>query len=297
MRKTKFPYENIDYDKYFNAYMEREDAVRSLPSKEELTELARKGLLKDHMVLVPLNPGEKSQIGDTLTLKTKSRLPKYNKEKVTVSIGRGLYNKELEEMAAGRTAGESYQLDIQGEPVSVTVLEIKRKQMPELPTDDMAEALQIKDPQGKLIRTVEEYTAYICQEKTMEALAVINYNVMEKLIEDYPVTEFEEEDIRVLGDLEYEYLGRIYKEQDGIDVEDLTKEEAQEKWHCDSFADFIRLRYEWYKIKIQQCLILSHILGVADEPRYDYTDHYEVLSELTDLMFKKLESRLKGQEQ
>lgn len=200
-------------------------------------------------------------------------------------------------MAAGRTAGESYQLDIQGEPVSVTVLEIKRKQMPELPTDDMAEALQIKDPQGKLIRTVEEYTAYICQEKTMEALAVINYNVMEKLIEDYPVTEIEEEDIRVLGDLEYEYLGRIYKEQDGIDVEDLTKEEAQEKWHCDSFADFIRLRYEWYKIKIQQCLILSHILGAADEPRYDYTDHYEVLSELTDLMFKKLESRLKGQEQ
>lgn len=86
MRKTKFPYENIDYDKYFNAYMEREDAVRSLPSKEELTELARKGLLKDHMVLVPLNPGEKSQIGDTLTLKTKSRLPKYNKEKVTVVL-------------------------------------------------------------------------------------------------------------------------------------------------------------------------------------------------------------------
>ena len=37
--------------------------------------------------------------------------------------------------------------------------------------------------------------AFICEGKTMEALANINYYIMQALIEQYPVTEYSEEDL------------------------------------------------------------------------------------------------------
>ena len=44
---TRFPYEGqIDFSKYLDAYYEREDAYRELPSEEELSELARKSIVR-----------------------------------------------------------------------------------------------------------------------------------------------------------------------------------------------------------------------------------------------------------
>lgn len=292
MLKTKFPYEKVDYEKYFQAYMEREDAIRAVPSEKELEELAHKGLVKDHLVLLPVPEGEQAQAGDTITFRTESGLPKFNKEKVTVSIGRGLYHKELENGAAGRRRGDTYRLTIQDEPVTVTILEIRRKQEPSEVTDDMVTALRMKDDQGEPIITVEKYMAYTKQQKKLECLANVNYHVMENLLQDYPVAECDPEDLDRLAELEKEFFARIYKEQENVDVYGISGEKAREMWNCDSFEDFIRVRYEWYKMKVQQCLVYRSILGLEGDPAYDYTDHYEVLSELQMKMFDMLEERL-----
>lgn len=293
MLKTKFPYEKVDYEKYFQAYMEREDAIRSIPTEAELEELAHKGLVKDHLTLSAIGEGEAAQTGDTITFKTESELPKFNKEKVTVSIGRGLYNKELETEAAGKKAGDVYQITIQDKPVTVTILEIKRKQEPAEVTDEMVVGLQLKDDGGKPITTVEAYMAFMKEQKKMECLANVNYYVMEKLLVDYPVADPDQEDLQRLKELEKEFFVKIYKEHDGIDVYALSQEQAREMWQCDSFDDFLELRNEWYKMKVQQCLVYRNILGLEDDPAYDYTDHYEVLSELQMKLFAMLEERMK----
>lgn len=294
MLKTRFPYETVDFDRYYNAYMEQEDAIKALPSEKEVEELAYKGLIKDHLVLLPVPEGTAAQLGDTITFQTKSELPKFNKEKVTVSIGRGLYNKELETEAVGKKAGDSYYLVIKDKPVSVTILEIKRKQEPAEVTDDMVIELQVKDYKGNPISTVERYMAYTKEQKKLECLSTINYYIMEKLLQDYPVAECDPKDLDRLAELEKEFFKKIYMEQEGLDVSTLSKEKAQEMWNCDSFDDFIKLRYEWYKMKVQQCLVFRNILGLEEHPDYDYTDHYEVLSELQQKIFDMLEKRLNG---
>lgn len=289
---TVFPYqERIDFTACMDRYLQREDAIRRIPDEAELKELARKSVVKDRLVLVPLPEGECAASGDTVTMRTVSELPKFNKERVTVSIGRGLYDKTLEDTVIGKRAGESCQVTVKEKPVAVTILEIKRKAAPE-PTDEMVEALQEKDYKGNPLRTYEQYEAFICEGKTMEALANVNYYVMEALLEQYPVTEYSEDDIRILGDLEREMFRKLYQEEQGSDPYHVSREEAQEMWHCDSFEDFIALRYEWYKMKIHQCLIYLNLLGLPAQGKTDPLDHYEVLSELQMMMFDRIKEEL-----
>jgi len=289
---TVFPYQGrIDFNAYLDRYLQREDAIRRIPTEAELKELARKSVVKDQLVLAPLPEGACAAPGDTLTLRTISELPKFNKERVTVSIGRGLYDKGLETALVGKKVGEGCTVTVKDKSVTATVLELKRKTAP-APTDEMVEALHEKDYKGNEIHTYAAYEAFICEGKTMEALANINYYIMEAILKDYPLTAFDEDDIRILGNLEREMFLKLFREKEGIDITQLTKEEAQERWHCDSFDDFIAMRYEWYKMKVHQCLIYLNLLDLPCEGKTDPLDHYEVLSELQEKMFEKIKAEL-----
>ena len=290
---TKFPYGPIDYTVYFNEYEKREDAILCLPDAVEIKELARKNVVKDHIQLCLVGEDEPARKGDTLTIQTKSVLPKFNKEKVTVSIGRGLYNRTLEEALEGLKKGESCQVTVRDEAVKATILEIKRKVTPE-PTDDMAAALHQKDFSGKELTTLAAYEDYLMQEKTIEAVSTVNYFVTESIMKDYPLDHYDEEDIKILGQLEKEAFHKLFLEEEQVDLYTLSREEMQERFKCDTFDDFIAMRHDWYKIKIHQCLIYLNILGLPCEGKYDPLDHYEVLSELTQKMFDKIKDLLKG---
>lgn len=288
---TSFPYDGrIDFAAYLDAYFQQPDAIRSIPSDEELTELARKAIVREQMVLVPLPEGEAAQTGDTLSLKTVSVLPKFNKEKVSVSLGRGLYNKELEDALVGRKVSDTVSLTIQEQPVTATVLEIKRKQVPE-PTDEMVEALEAKDMKNQPIHTVADYVAFIHEQKTMEALSMINYYTVEKILADYPIKAYSEEDIRVLGELERAYFIELFQKEEGYDL----REQVPDSWQeggIHSLDEFIEKRHEWYQIKIHQCLVFLNILGLPCEGKTDPLDHYEVLSELQMKIFDLIKKEL-----
>lgn len=290
---TRLPYQGkIDLEAYLDSYWQQEDAIRALPTEEELKEIARKGIVKNQLVLCEVAEGDVCRKGDTVTLRTVSEMPKFNKEKVTVSIGRGLYDRILEAAVEGLKVGESCEVTIKDKQVAVTVLGIRRKYAPE-PTNEMVAALEQKDQNGKLIQTVAEYEAYVEQQKTMEAVSTINYYVMEKLMKDYPVTEYDEDDIRILGDLEAEAFIRIFQEQEGIDLKEQVPKSWEEDMGIHSLEEFIAVRHDWYQIKIHQCLLFLNILDLPCEGKTDPLDHYEVLSELSELMFKKIETILR----
>lgn len=292
--KTKFPYEGkIDYQKYWDTYMQREDAVRSLPSEAELIELARKAIVKEHLVLQPVPAEEAAQIGDTVTMATVSELPKFNKPKVTASLGRGLYHKELETMAVGKKAGDSFSLTIQEKAVDVTILEIKRKLAPE-PTDEMVVAMGAKDYQDQLITTVDGYIRFILTQKIDMEVAQVNYYIMEAILQDYPVTDYAESDIQTLGELEKECFIRMFLEKEGVDLRETVPQSWTEDMGVHTIDEFIAMRYEWYKMKIHQCLVYQNILGLPDEGKTDPLDHYEVLSELSELAMNMIKAKLGG---
>lgn len=289
---TVFPYEGqIDFNKYLDAYLEREDAYRRIPTDPELNELARKGIVREQLVLMPLPDDAKAEVGDTAVLKTESELPKFNKERVTATLGRGLYSRELETALIGKTAGEGITTEINGQQVRATVLELKRRQAPE-PTDKMVAALEQKDLEGNPITTVEEYFRYIRSAKVNEVLANVNYYVMEAILKDYPMEVFDEEDIRILGELEKETFIKLFAEKEGIDLTKEVPKSWEEDMNVHSIDEFIAMRRDWYKIKIRQCLILLNILGLHAEGKTDPLDHYEVLSELQLKMFDRIRKEL-----
>ncbi len=289
---TKFPYQDrISFNAYLDQYLQRDDAIRNIPSEAELKELARKSVVKGQLVLAPLPDDECAVLGDTLTLRTVSELPKFNKERVVVSIGRGLYDRSLEDALVDKRAGDCCDVTVKEKPVAATILEIRRKTAPE-PTDEMVEALQEKDYKDNVLHTYSEYEKFICEGKTMEALGSISYYIMGDILKDYPLTQFDEEDIRILGEMEAAMFRKLHRDEQGVDVDKLSKEEAQEIWHCDSFQDFIAMRREWYKMKIHQCLIYLNLLDLPCEGKTDPLDHYEVLSELQTIMFDKIKAEL-----
>ena len=292
--KTVFPYtEKIDFGAYIDKYLEREDAIKRLPTEEELLELARKSIVREQLVLAPLPDGTAAEEGDTAVLRTESDIPKFNKPSVTVTLGRGLYNRDLEAAVIGLKVGETASVTVGDRPVKATVLALKRKQVPE-PTDEMVRALGQKDLKGSPINTVGEYEAYVREQKTLETLFNVGYYVMEDILGDYKVEDFDEDDIRILGELEADNFIKLFLEKEGID---LTKEVPQ-GWRdqgVNSLEEFIKARYDWYKVKITQCLIYLNILDLPCEGRTDPTDHYEVLSELQmkviELIKEELERR------
>jgi hypothetical protein len=292
---TVFPYEGqIDFGKYLDEYFQREDAYRSLPGEEELIELARKSIIREQLVLLPLPEGTKAEAGDTAVLKTESTLPKFNKERVTVTLGRGLYSRELEPLLIGKAVGETVQTEIGGEPVRATILELKRKQAPE-PTDEMVVALEQKDHTGNPLTTVADYVNYVRETKINEILGHVNYYTMSKIIEDYPLESYDEDDIRVLGELERESFIQMFAEKEGIDLTKEVPKGWEDDMHVHSLDEFIAMRRDWYKMKIQQSLIFLNILGLKAEGRTDPCDHYEVMMELQlkifDLIRTELERR------
>lgn len=292
--KTKFPYEGkIDFPKYWDAYMLREDAVRSLPAEAELVELARKAIVKEHLVLLPISEDETAEVGDTVTMVTVSEIPKFNKPRVTASLGRGLYNKDLETMAVGKKVGDSFKLTIQEKEVSVTILEIKRKSAPE-PTDEMVVAMGAKNSQDELITTVDGYIKFIIEQKIDSQVATVNYYIMEAILADYPVAEFDESDIQCLGELEKEFFIRMFMEKDGFDLSKDVPKSWKEDMGINTVDEFIEKRHEWYQMKIHQCLVYQNLLGVPDAGKTDPLDHYEVLSELMQMMFDKIKAKLGG---
>lgn len=289
--RTKLPESfSIDFDEYLGEYLERPEAVHALPSEEELIALAHKAIVREQLVLAPLPEAAPAAAGDTAVLRVSGAAPRYNKERVTVTLGRGLYNRRLEEALTGCRRGDTLSVDIDGGPVTATILELRRRQAPE-PTDEMVQALQASTADGRQLRTVREYEDYIRQEKTMSMLAEVNYYVTSMILEALPPMDCDEEDIRVLGELERDYFVKLFLETEHIDI----REGIPEAWKQDGIRtldDFIRARRDWYILKIKQCLIFLDILGLPCEGGTDPLDHYEVLQELQLKIFDLIRSRL-----
>jgi hypothetical protein len=153
-------------------------------------------------------------------------------------------------------------------------------------------ALEQKDLQGNPLLTVAAYRDYIRKTKTEEALANINYYTMEKILADYPISDYDEEDIRILGELEAEKFKALFLEKEGIDLTKQVPKDWEEDMNVHSLAEFIAMRRDWYKMKLQQCLIYLNILELPCQGQTDPLDHYEVLSELQLKMFEMIRKEL-----
>ncbi len=89
-------------------------------------------LLRGHVRLVPLEAAER---GSVVTLSLQSKLPRYNRESVPVTLGLGLYSSELEAAIPGKAVGETFEVKVEGEPVIVRLLSAENRVLPTDPRE------------------------------------------------------------------------------------------------------------------------------------------------------------------
>lgn len=96
---------------------------------------ARQALLRVQKQHGVMQAGQWVEEGDFVTLRCGSSVAKFNKAAIPVTVGKGAFSRELEQQLIGLQSGETARLQVDGQAVEVTVLEIKRRVLPAL-TDE-----------------------------------------------------------------------------------------------------------------------------------------------------------------
>jgi FKBP-type peptidyl-prolyl cis-trans isomerase (trigger factor) len=77
--------------------------------------------------------------GDYAVLRCQSELPRFQRDSVTVIVGRGLYSAVLENALIGMSPQQATCVTIDGVPVNVTLLEVTRTVLPELTDENVSQ--------------------------------------------------------------------------------------------------------------------------------------------------------------
>ena len=179
------------------------------------------------------------EIGDIVTIRCRSEKAKFNKDSITINVGKKLYSRELEAQLIGLSVGEEKDLIADGAAVSVQVLKSERTALPEL-TDAFVE---------KTFRDLHTYADleswYINDQleehiKQQAALAAneLKHQALKK--SEILVDEGERVRARVSG----EKIVREHWELNGFPLDQMTDAQAQEilgypsaQAYMDWFAD------------------------------------------------------------
>lgn len=267
----KFNYKgNIDVKKYIDSL-----DVSLIPDEGQIDEIMKKSLTKSFLTLKTLSKEEKISKGDTVIFEIVSTIPKFNKPKLMVVAGNGLYDKTVEENMIGMCTGDKKEISINDTLVTFTILEVKRKDVPEI-SIDMVKAQNIEN-----VETIEQYREHLKKQLMDNTIFPMVGQMVENIMKDIPFDEPEEEEIKILGELEADFFRESFKKDKNIDLDTAKPEEIKEVLGTESLGDFINARSEWYAMKAKQCIIYSKLLGIECVDEYDPMLHYDVLSKLT----------------
>lgn len=95
--------------------------------------------------------------GDVVVLSIESKLPRFNKPEITLTVGLNLFNKEFEEKLLGREVNEAFTVSVNGGEAAVVIKSCKRLSVPKL-DDAFVKALGISN-----VETVSQYTEYLTE--------------------------------------------------------------------------------------------------------------------------------------
>lgn len=208
----KFNYKgNIDVKEYIDSL-----DVSLIPDEGQIDEIMKKSLTKSFLTLKTLSKEEKISKGDTVIFEIVSTITKFNKPKLMVVVGNGLYDKTVEENMIGMCTGDKKEISINDTLVTFTILEVKRKDVPEI-SIDMVKAQNVEN-----VETIEQYREHLEKQLMDNTIFPMVGQMVENIIKDIPFDEPEEEKIKILGELEADFFRvnnfRMISARDGIEL-------------------------------------------------------------------------------
>jgi PHD/YefM family antitoxin component YafN of YafNO toxin-antitoxin module len=208
--------------------------------------------------------------GDVVVLAVESALPKFNRPMVPVTVGGKLYDEELEEQLPGHSVGETFQAQVQGEPVTVTIRQASRTVFPE-PTDEMAAAYAAQHEGFAEIKTVAEYRRKVTDEYLDGQKKQVLFAAMNEIhayVLSHSDWEFDEEELHQLIERGQEEFRESLAEE-GKSLDTLTTEELIVEFGVNSPAELEGVFQESAEYQIATDLWLEAINGCPGEETED----------------------------
>lgn len=266
------------------------------PTQEDVEKKIQQELTRGKVSYAEQSPGTPIEKGCRVTLRTQSVLPKYNKEKTVITVGTGLYDREIEAQLCGMTAGSSAQAMVKGETVSFTVLKAEKKVYPPL-TDELVQSQRLDG-----ITKLEDYRRFMENKMRTEYGLALGKKVVEQLLRDAKMDQPAEEDIIRVIDCEYEPL-RTRFSLDTLSAKEWEENFGQgelRKFYAQIYPDVANLlgttsKESYYESRreaaaqtIRACLVLRGILGDETDPTEDAQAEQKLMQVMTGRLLTKI---------
>lgn len=219
--------------------------------------------------------------GDMVVLALESQLDKFNKKKLPLAVGSGLFHKQFEEALLGMKKAQSRVIIVENSPVQVLVVEHQRKVVPSL-SDEMVVKEGIVG-----ITTVKEYENFIHSEELTKAKEENLWNAYTLILNtvlDKSELIFKEEDAEIAYAGNCSYIRLQCELVDGLDVEQMTPEQLRSAIGFGSLADF-KAYYTPGFIKGVKEMLIGRELAKEENIVFDEKSYEEFIGDLA----KKLE--------
>lgn len=265
------------------------------PTEQDIERVITQELTRGCVTFAQQPADQPIENGCRVTLKTESVLPKFNREKTTLTVGSRLYDAGLEAQLCGLTEGQSLHTQVRGEPVKATVLKVERKVYPPL-SDALVENLQLEG-----IRTLSAYRSHMEQKIKGEYASSLCQKLLNRLLSGAEMDQPAQEDVLAVIDCEYAPL-RIRFSLDGMTPEAWAESfgnESLKAFYSQIYPDVANLfgttgKESYYESRkeaaadtIRTCLVLRSIL---DDQR-NATDPTQTLHARETLM-RSMQDRL-----
>lgn len=231
-----------------------------------------------------MSEADKIVNGDYVEIACKSKVERFNKPGgVTVRVGKGLYNKALENQLIGMSLGETGKLEVGSDKVNVRIIKIVRNNIPEL-TDANVAHWNIPG-----VKTVQELKDMLVDEQHEDYIREIAGNITRYVAEEanqrskFEIDNNEFADaIRVGLEMAYDVM-----QSQGLDLNKASDSEALKVIGMTK-GDYIRYVEKQYQNNLKSALIGIELMKQND---YEVTeeDYWKAVDEKMALSAKSRE--------
>lgn len=276
-----------------------------VPTDVDLKDAIIKELTKGYLFYTQKEESQPITIGNKVTLKIASNIPKFNKDKVSINVGSRLYSEIVENALIGLKVGATETVVISGEKIEFTVLKTEELCYPE-PTNDMVAEKNIEG-----IETVKQFKEYYLAQKQSEIVNAYAQACLDELIEQSEFTEINQLDIKEVIDQQFNVLRERFLHSE-LDLEKLSEEEwIQNFYNPDKYPFYkkiypdiallmrVRNKKEFYDSlytegvnAIRIYLVLSHFFGKENSDEFNPTKSFQGERKLMDEYVQKIKEYL-----
>lgn len=219
-----YEYDQVDIARFQEVFEPNEEAIRY-----EMNRLINK--------YITWAEGEEVRSLDMAVCALESSVARFQKEKIKLVVGSGMFHKELEDSIVGMKKGESKRISLGEGIVEVTVISVTNRIAPEI-TDEMVETLQIEG-----VKTVKDYRDHLVGEQKKELASDKSYDAIQYVMEEVARKSdliLKHEDWTHMAELE---LGRYraLASQEGLKIEEMTEKEFDGKIPVTSYHELVAL--------------------------------------------------------